>query len=246
LKPARYALLAALALGWPLNPASAAACGSPPSVTLDIGHTPERPGALSARGRTEYSFNRELALDLDAALRAKGIEVGLHNEAGDDISLGIRGTQLATVSRGVVLSLHHDSVQPVYLQRGLIGGKPSTFTRFPKARGYSIFVSGRSPSFAASDRFARSLGAALRQAGFRPSSHHAEPIKGENRPVLDAKLGVFRFDALIVLRSARVPAALFEGGVIVNPEEEAELEDPGRRALMVRALANGVAALCAG
>jgi N-acetylmuramoyl-L-alanine amidase len=237
-------VLLGVALSAVASAASAASCGSPPVVTLDIGHTPERPGAMSARGRTEYSFNRDLALDLEAALRATKAEVRLLNEQGDEISLTSRASQFGAIKLGIVISLHHDSAQARFLERGLIDGKTATFTRYPKARGYSIFVSGRSASFAASESLARAIGGALRQAGFKPSSHHADPIKGENRPFLDETLGVLRYDGLLVLRSARVPAVLFERGVIVNPEEELELESAARKARVVAALVNGISDFC--
>ena len=244
----RALAVAAFALGFWLivaaTPAFAVSCGSPSAVTLDIGHSPERPGAISARGRTEYSFNRDLALDLEAALRSNGTEVRLLNEKGLEISLTARARELSGVKRGIILSLHHDFVQPHYLEHGQIDGKPATFTRYPAARGYSIFVSGRSASFAASESLARALGAALRNAGFRPSSHHGDPIQGEGRPFLDPKLGVFRYDGLLVLRLARVPAVLFEAGVIANPEEELVLEDPDRRAFMVAAMVKGITSFC--
>jgi N-acetylmuramoyl-L-alanine amidase len=219
-------------------------CGNPLTVTLDIGHTPERPGAISARGKTEYAFNRALALDLAESLQAHKAKVHILNEVGSEISLGRRAGRLGAVTDGIVLSLHHDSVQPQYLERQVVEGKVTQFTRYPKARGYSLFVSGRSPAFAASERLAFAIGTELRQAGFTPSMHHAEPIKGEGRPILDAKLGVFRYDALMVLKGARVPAVLFEAGVIANPEEELELESAARKARVVAALVNGISDFC--
>ena len=54
-------------------------------------------------------------------------------------------------------------------------------------------------------------------AGEKPSLYHAEPIAGENRPLLDRRLGVHRFDGLAVLKTATMPAVLVEAGVIVNP-----------------------------
>jgi N-acetylmuramoyl-L-alanine amidase len=224
--------------------APGAGCGNPLTVTIDIGHTPERPGAISARGKTEYQFNRALALDLAEALQARKATVHILNEVGEEISLGGRSARLAAVSDGIILSLHHDSVQPKYLERQVVDGKATRFTRYPKARGYSLFVSGRSPAYAASERLASAIGGELRRAGFAPSMHHAEPIKGENRPVLDARLGVFRYDALMVLKGAHVPAVLFEAGVIVNPEEELELESAARKARVVSALVEGISSFC--
>lgn len=219
-----------------------AGCGDPPIVTLDIGHTPNRPGAISARGRTEYSFNRALALDLQQALQRRKLDVRIFNEVSNEISLTSRATQLSSIRNGIILSLHHDSVQPIYLERGTVDGKASLLTHH--AKGYSIFVSGRAPSFEASKKLAFSLGQSLRQAGFTPSAHHAEPIRGEGRPILDAKLGVFRYDALMVIKAARVPAILFEGGVIANPDNELELENDARRAQMVAALVQGIESFC--
>ena len=54
----------------------------------------------------------------------------------------------------------------------------------------------------------------------RPSLHHAEPIEGENREVIDRLNGVYRFDDLVVLRSAAMPAVLLEAGIIKHREEE--------------------------
>ncbi|MGH6826054.1 N-acetylmuramoyl-L-alanine amidase family protein [Methyloceanibacter sp.] len=224
--------------------ASGSICGAPPTVTLDVGHTLDRPGAISARGRTEYSFNRALTYDLADALRSRAMQVDIVNEDGKDISLINRARQLAAIKLGIILSLHHDSVQPKYLEREVLDGKVTQFTRYPKARGYSLFVSGRSRAYEASQHLALAVGAELRQAGFTASTHHSEPIKGEGRPVLDAKLGLFRYDALMVLKGARVPAILLEAGVIANPENELELESRARRAQMVTALVKGITSFC--
>jgi N-acetylmuramoyl-L-alanine amidase len=223
--------------------AASAACGDPSLVTLDIGHTPSRPGAISARRQTEYSFNQRLASELAAALRArKDIEVQIFNEAGNEISVADRASRLGAIDRGVIVSLHHDSVQKVYLQQGLVDGKAMRFSRH--AKGYALFVSGRSAAFEASKSLALAIGSQLQMAGFPHSTHHAELIRGEGRPVLDAKLGLFRFDELAVVKDAQVPAVLVEAGVIVNPEEELELENPAVRGRIVKALAKGITAFC--
>ena len=41
-------------------------------VIVDVGHTPESPGAVSARGVDEYEFNLRLAKVIDAKLREAG------------------------------------------------------------------------------------------------------------------------------------------------------------------------------
>lgn len=61
------------------------------------------------------------------------------------------------------------------------------------------------------------------QAGFKPSTYHADKIPGESRPVIDWERGIYANDDLIVLKTAKSKAILIEAGVIVNPIEEAYL-----------------------
>jgi len=51
---------------------------------------------------------------------------------------------------------------------------------------------------------------------------------------------MYRFDDLIVLRTANMPAVLLECGVIVNPDEEKELKQPERQSKTVRAIRSAV------
>ena len=82
--------------------------------------------------------------------------------------------------------------------------------------------------------------------GREPSLYHAEPIAGENRPLLDRRLGVHRFDGLAVLKTATMPAVLVEAGVIVNPDDEARVARPDTIERMARAISDGVHACLGG
>jgi len=54
-------------------PHSAAACDKQNyKIVLDVGHTQEEPGAISARGVLEFAFNFNLAQDIARALRDIG------------------------------------------------------------------------------------------------------------------------------------------------------------------------------
>ena len=83
----------------------------------------------------------------------------------------------------------------------------------------------------------------MRRQGLTPTLHHAEPIKGENRELVNPDLGIYRFDDLIVLKSATMPAALLECGVIVNRAEEAELLTEERQQKAVAAIHQAVTAM---
>ena len=214
------------------------------ALAIDIGHTPQQPGAISARGVGEYAFNARLAGELMEALYGRDYRSAfIVNAEGAEIGLLDRTAAATRQSARFFLSIHHDSVQPRYLEPWTHAGVARRHTTH--ARGHSIFVSSLNPAVADSLSAARRLGQALRDRNFVPTLHHAEPIKGENRALLDAKLGVYDFPKLAVLRSASSPALLFEAGVITHRDEEALLETPEHRAKLIAALLEMVEDLCA-
>ena len=188
-------------------------------VAIDVGHDRDRPGALSARGVPEFEFNLTLGREVLTALLTSGFSRSvLIGESGSPIGLRERTAIAERAGARVFISIHHDSVQPRYLERWTFEGRLQEHTTH--ARGFSIFVSAANGSFAASREFALLIGSELHAKGRRPSVHHAEPIEGENREVIDRLRGVHRFDDLVVLRSAAMPAVLLEAGVIKHREEE--------------------------
>ena len=143
----------------------------------------------------------------------------------------------------MLISLHHDSVQPRYLEEWRFAGRELSYS--DRFSGFSIFVSRANPHFAESLAFASGLGRQLVAAGLSFSRHHAENIPGENRKTLDADHGVFEFRNLRILKEVEVPAILFEAGLIVNRAEELELASPARRQLASRAILAAVNEACA-
>src|SRR5882757_11430409 len=55
----------------------AAASAHSATVAIDVGHFIEEPGATSARGRPVVDFNRELAVEIEAAARGRGLKTML-------------------------------------------------------------------------------------------------------------------------------------------------------------------------
>jgi len=222
------------------------ACHEPSYVVaIDIGHTSSQPGAISARGVPEYAFNLRLAREIEAALHNAGVAGAfiVADKAGEQMSLAER-TRIAFAHKAkLFLSVHHDSVQPRYLSYWEVDGVRQHYS--DRFSGHSLFVSRRNPRFADSVAFGRRLGAALRERGLRPTLHHAEPIEGENRPLLDTELGLYRFDGLAVLRTAHMPALLLEAGIIVNREEEKRLNSTAHRARITAAVVDAVTSTCA-
>ncbi len=213
------------------------------AVALDVGHGKKRYGALSARGVKEFDFNLRMARLIAKELQHRGVcRVFLINEAGKNVSLSSRPALAAKKGADVFLSVHHDSVQPHYLKTWEYNGKKRRYC--DKFRGHSLFVSTQNPNFRESLRLARLVGEELRDQGLAPTLHHAEKIKGENRELLDKENGVHRYDALTVLRRARVPAALLECGVIVNRDEELALSDPVHMMRIAEAVGDALVRFC--
>lgn len=191
---------------------------------------------MSARGRDEFLFNRDLARRVADALLLRGVAVRLINANGDIDRLTDRPRSARDVD--LFLSIHHDSMQAHFLSSWDRDGTEVPYG--DRYAGHSIFVSRENPHLKQSVSCASAIGKQMRNAGFTPTPHHAEKIPGENRPFADQENGVHYFDGLAVLRHAHVPGVLFEAGVIVNRREELLLLDPERQARMAQAVAAGI------
>jgi N-acetylmuramoyl-L-alanine amidase len=218
-------------LCWGLSTVSAAT----PLVAVDVGHYAGEPGATSARGRPELEFNRALALELGRALESRGLRAQLIGENGDMAVLSRRTA--AARAAALFVSVHHDSVQPHYLEEWEHGGEPRKFS--DRFSGFSLFVSRRNPALEQSLACASAIGREMRAAGFAPSLYHAEPIPGESKPFADRANGVHYYDNLVVLHSATQPAVLVEAGVIVNRAEELALRERATQQRIAAAVAEG-------
>ncbi len=215
-------------------------------IAIDVGHHADDPGAISARGRPEFAFNLDLARVLLATLHERGfVRATLLPDLASIRTLEDRTAAATAMHARLFLSIHHDSVQERYLETWQPPGSDEASTYSRHASGHSLFVSRSHEAAEASLRLARWIGRALADAGFRYSPHHAEAIPGESRDLLDAELGIYRFDGLYVLRTSPVPAVLIEAGVIKHPEEELRLLDPAYQAAFAAAVAAGVERFCA-
>jgi N-acetylmuramoyl-L-alanine amidase len=209
-------------------------------MALDVGHTVQASGALSARGVAEYTFNLALAKRIERTLTDAGFDhtyLVISNGTGR-AQLAQRSARINALGIDLLLSIHHDDVQPHYYESWIYKGTVYHFS--DRFSGYSIFVSYRNRSAADSLDFARLLGTELAARGLHFSAHHSEPISGENRQLLDAKLGIYRYDDLFVLRNITAPSVLLEAGIIVNRQDELLLASSQRQDLV------GAAVLAAG
>jgi N-acetylmuramoyl-L-alanine amidase len=211
-------------------------------VAIDVGHSDARPGSTSARGVKEHVFNLAIARLLLAALRGGGDRASFIINPDTPGALPGRAAAATAAHADLLISIHHDAVQPKYLLQWRYDGKDLLYS--DRFAGYSVFFSDRNPRPGESLRLAKKIGERLYGSGLRPTLHHAEPIPGENRDLVDRRLGIYAYPELALLKSASVPAVLLECGVIVNRQEEQRLTTEEYRQRLVRATASGIQEFC--
>lgn len=208
-------------------------------IAIDIGHTLKNHGSTSARGVGEFHFNQTIAKQLQATLIDQGYtQTLLINPEGKDIGLKER-TQFALDHKAdVFISIHHDSMQLQFLKKWNYKGKE--YLHGEKFKGYSLFISQQTEHKANNLQLANAIGDSMLNSEFTPTLHHAMPIKGENRKLLDKEKGIYEFPELAVLRTAKMPAILVECGIIVNKEEELLLSSKDYQVKITAAIAKGI------
>jgi N-acetylmuramoyl-L-alanine amidase len=214
-------------------------------IMVDIGHTIQASGAMSARGVTEHTFNSNLAKKIAESLRDAGYRnTDLLTATGTGkLQLEQRTARANALGVNLLLSIHHDDVQPIYYSTWKHNGRSYHYS--DKFSGYSLFVSYENRYATASLTFAKLLGSELLARGMHFSLHHSEKIRGEDREVLDPERGIYRYDHLFVLKNTVAPAVLLEAGVIVNRGEEVILASAERQNAISAAVLTATNEFCA-
>jgi len=215
-------------------------------VVVDVGHTLDVPGAMSARGVPEYAFNLQLAREIKQSLADAGFEQAVLMITGTAPWRGLfeRATRANAMHANLFIAIHHDSVPDNLKHIWEYAGQKNEFNDdYP---GYAIFISQDNADPAGSLLFGSLLGHELERRGLQFTPHYTLALMGHRRRILvDAEAGVYRYDQLIVLRATRMPAVLLEAGSIVNRKEELELATPERRSLTSAAVVAAVENFCA-
>ncbi|WP_110948367.1 N-acetylmuramoyl-L-alanine amidase [Pseudomonas bohemica] len=205
-------------------------CGSPcyaGRVIVDGGHTPAHPSATGASGRVKHLYNLDMSAAVAHDLQADGYRVTRTGATNREIALADRPN--AEPDANLFVSVHYDSILQPWRDAG----------RLREFKGYSIFVSTLNAHYRQRLVYAKIMGEKLLAAGEMPTLYHATPIRGENRPLIDQRLGIQRFDDLIALKTTPMPAVLAEAGVIANPDEEPRLQNPATIAKIANAIRKG-------
>ncbi len=236
----RFFLLAVFTAGFCALPFSVLPKEERPLIVLDPGHMPPAGGALGARGIYEVVYNDRFAAELKVRLERHGWKVMFTRKPDETVTLQERAALANRAGAELFLSIHHDSARPQFISRFVDRHGVEAQRTLEPFRGYSLYVSPLNPRYADSLRFARLLGRRILPLGRPPALYHADPVRGENRPLLDARLGVYRYDGLAVLRLTQMPAALLEVGVIPDEVDEAWVESERNRKMMEIAVVRAV------
>jgi N-acetylmuramoyl-L-alanine amidase len=214
-------------------------------IVLDVGHTADSEGAISARNVAEFLFNLRLAQRIEEKLKAEGFAGTrlLVTEGKARPSLVRRVDAANKLQADLFLSIHHDSVPNSFLENWEFEGKKSHFS--DRFSGYSVFVSRDNPDFKTSLSFAELVGKEMKAEGLQYAQQYTQAIMGRyQHPLLNRETGVYSYDQLIVLRKTRMPAVLLEAGSIINRDEELKMESPERRDIISSGVTAAVKEFC--
>lgn len=222
-----------------LKPAAARCDPAKFRIVLDVGHTAESEGAISARNVSEFVYNLRLARRIEEKLKAEGFAETrlLLTEGKARRSLVKRVDAANDLRADLLLSIHHDSVPNKFLEDWEFEGKKGHYS--DRFSGYSVFVSRSNPDFKTSLSFAELIGKEMKAQGLDYAKQYTQAIMGRyQREILNKETGVYRYDELIVLRKTRMAAVLLEAGSIINRGEELQMGSQERRNI----ISSGVAA----
>jgi len=214
-------------------------------IILDVGHTAESYGAMSARNVPEFEYNLNLAKRIEEKLKADGFSEAflLVTDGKARPSLAKRVASANRRGADLFLSIHHDSVPDIYVDKWEFEGKKRAFNDM--FGGYSVFVSKLNPNFGASLRFARLLGNQMAGRELQFARQYDQWFMGKyQRELLDVEAGVYRYDQLIVLKQTSMPAVLLESGSIINREEELVMASDEHKNKVAAAVASAASEYC--
>jgi N-acetylmuramoyl-L-alanine amidase len=214
-------------------------------IVVDVGHTAESEGAISARNVSEFVFNLRLAQRIEEKLKAEGFgETKLLVTEGKARSSLVRRVAAASnLGANLFLSIHHDSVPDKFLENWEFEGKKSHFS--DRFSGYSVFVSTNNPEFKTSLSIAELVAKEMKGQGLKYAEQYSQAIMGKNQhPLLNKETGLYSYDKLIVLKKTKMAAVLLEAGSIINREEELKMASPEYRNIVSSSVAMAIKEFC--
>ncbi|MFP5330418.1 MAG: N-acetylmuramoyl-L-alanine amidase [Alphaproteobacteria bacterium] len=215
-----------------------------PLVLIDPGHGGRDPGATSVSGEiSEKQLTLQFGRELMAQLAKSGrVRVAMTREDDRYLPLDQRSSLARRLGASLYVSLHMDSA-PNPLARGASIYSLSDVASDAEAARLASMDNSAAARAAGSDGSVRAILSDLAlRSQMTASASFAERLVRHSTGRVALRPQPHRFADFHVLRSAGVPAVLFEAGYISNAEDEALLREPAKRRRIVEALASTVEA----
>jgi N-acetylmuramoyl-L-alanine amidase len=215
-----------------------------PLVLIDPGHGGQDPGATAVSGDVaEKDLALQLARELRDQLAADGrVRIAMTRDDDRYLTLDQRSALARELGASLYVSLHMDSA-PNSLARGATVYSLSDVASDEESARLAQSENSAVARAAGSDGSVRAiLSDLVVQSQMRASATLAERLVRNASASVELRPNPHRFADFHVLRSAGVPAVLFEAGYISNVDDEAMLRDPKQRARIVAALARAIEA----
>ena len=215
-----------------------------PIVLIDAGHGGADPGATAVSGDiVEKQLTLQLALELRERLAKNGrVRVALTREDDRYLPLEQRARMARRIGASLYVSLHMDSA-PNPLARGASVYSLSEVASDAEAAHIADTVNAGDATLGEGDGSVRAILSDLAlRSQMTGSANLAERMVRNAQGRILLRPQPHRFADFVVLRSAAVPAVLFEAGYISNAEDEVLLREPEQRARIVAALARSIEA----
>jgi N-acetylmuramoyl-L-alanine amidase len=215
-----------------------------PLVLIDPGHGGQDPGATAVSGDVaEKDLALQLARELRDKLASDGrVRIAMTRDDDRYLTLDQRSALARDLGASLYVSLHMDSA-PNPLARGATVYSLSDVASDEESAHLAQSENSAVARAAGSDGSVRAiLSDLVVQSQMRASATLAERLVRNASGSVELRPNPHRFADFHVLRSAGVPAVLFEAGYISNVDDEAMLRDPKQRARIVAALARAIEA----
>jgi N-acetylmuramoyl-L-alanine amidase len=210
-----------------------------PLVLIDPGHGGQDPGATALSGEVnEKELTLQIARELRHRLAANGrVRIAMTRDSDRYLTLDQRSALARRLGASLYVSLHMDSA-PNPLARGASIYSLSDVASDAEAERLANVENSAVARAAGSDGSLRAILSDLAvRSQMTASANFAERLVRNSAGRIELRPQPHRFADFHVLRSAGVPAILFEAGYISNVEDEAMLRSAEQRSAIVRALA---------
>jgi N-acetylmuramoyl-L-alanine amidase len=215
-----------------------------PIVVLDPGHGGRDPGAKGVSGSIrEKDLTLAFARELRDELAERGrVRVAMTRDDDRYLTLDQRAGIARRLGATAYLSLHIDSAPNPLARGATIYSLSDVASDFEAARLAEKENSDAGLSSVADGSVRGILSDLALREQMNASASLAERLVRKSAGRFPLRPEPHRFADFRVLRHAEVPAVLFEAGYISNPQDEALLLKPEKRAQIVLALAQAIEA----